>query len=296
MNNTKNGMMNSVATGKSTADETAVDEWAVNDDRAAEYFADTGLVDNPEKPSSQGPGSRLTGYRFSLGELHFLDNSNSLREVLDVPEITSVAGTADWFSGLATVQSEMLPVTDFRAWLGLPDQVRSQHSSKMENDRDIASVNRGSARRLLVVEQSTVQSTNFGNANGAGQAVEALEKPGGGEQIGVIVDQVIGYTEALATAKRSSDRPANSETSTQTLSPSDWLGRLLSGATPIRNLTPVCEQRIASLVSRVLDDVLIVGGQTLLICDLSRLLTIPSLRDIRNDASKKTLSAAEVTA
>jgi len=116
-----------------------------------------------------------------------------------------------------------------------------------------------------------------------------------GEQIGVIVDQVIGYTEALTAPGRHLASHSGDLASTQTLSPSDWLGRLLSGATPMRNLSPGCEQRIASLVSRVLDEVLIVGEQTLLICDLSRLLTIPSLRDIRTDTSKQALSGAGAT-
>jgi len=220
---------------------------------------------------SAGPEtkSRISGYRFSLGELQFLDNSNSLLEVLDVPEITPVAGTADWFAGLATVKSELLPVTDFRAWLGFPGQ--GTHTE--ESDAATTIANRRSARRLLVVQQDAATKKS-------------------GEQIGVIVDQVIGYTEALATANRHSGTQINM----QTLSPSDWLGRLLSGATPVRNLTPASEQRIATLVSRVLDEVLIVDEQTVLICDLSRLLSIQSLRDIRSDSSKQTLSGAEVHA
>ena len=246
-----------------------------------------------------GMESRISGYRFSVGELHFLDNSNSLLEVLDVPEVTPVAGTAAWFAGLATVKSEMLPVTDFSAWLALPAQAGDKENNAARSDRsDIAHSNRRAERRLLVVQQSDGPPADFANNpayHSASSGMPAHETKTG-EQIGVIVDQVIGYTEALATPGRHLASQSGALASTQTLSPSDWLGKLLSGATPIRNLSPGCEQRIASLVSRVLDEVLIVGEQTLLICDLSRLLTIPSMRDIRSDASKQALSGAGATA
>jgi len=235
--------------------------------------------------------ARISGYRFSIGELHFLDNSNSLIEVLDIPEMTTVAGTANWFAGLATVKSEMLPVTDFRAWLGLT----GNDNSTAESGSALASNNNSykNNRRLLVVRQRAAHLGSSGEySESTGDATGSAKK--GGEQIGVIVDQVIGYTEALA----NSSRHAGTQSNMQTLSPSDWLGRLLSGATPIRNLTPVSEQRIATLVSRILEDVLIVGEQTLLICDLSRLLSIPSLRDIRSESGKQTQSGvgAEVIA
>jgi len=242
---------------------------------------------------------RVSGYRFSLGQLHFVDNSNSLLEVLDLPELTKVAGTADWFAGLATVHSEMLPVTDFRAWLGIlgQEQARDQERCAGESDPVIASDNRGSKPQLLVVQQRIGQSDNSDGHSVSGYR-KINDSKSDGEQIGLIVDQVIGHTGALAASVDHATNPADELTNpdVQSLSPSDWLDRLLSGATVVRDISASHEQRIASLVSRVLDEVLIVGEQTLLIGDLSRLLTIPSLRDIRSDSGKRTLPGIGVSA
>jgi len=172
--------------------------------------AENSLANKTNAATGQGAGmeSRISGYRFSVGELHFLDNSNSLLEVLDVPEVTPVAGTAAWFAGLATVKSEMLPVTDFSTWLALPAQAGDKENNAARSDRsdrsDIAHGNRRAERRLLVVQQSDGPPADFANnpayhtASGGMPAHETKT----GEQIGVIVDQVIGYTEALATPGR----------------------------------------------------------------------------------------------
>lgn len=71
------------------------------------------------------------GTCFEAGETRFTAIGDSLVEVLEVPEITPVAGTCDWFLGLAVYRAELLPVTDFGLWAGLKSKsVRQADSDK----------------------------------------------------------------------------------------------------------------------------------------------------------------------
>ncbi|MBX2823370.1 MAG: chemotaxis protein CheW [Gammaproteobacteria bacterium] len=80
------------------------------------------------------PADRFVVFR--TGSQTLLSSLDSIDEITDMMSVSPVPGTQDWFLGLGTRKGNLLPISDFTAYLGVD-----------EADGDIA-------RRLLVVGQS----------------------------------------------------------------------------------------------------------------------------------------------
>jgi len=115
-----------------------------------------------------------TGTCFEAGGLAFTSVSEALVEVLEVPEVTPIGGTAPWFLGLAVYRAELLPVTDFAAWAGLSTPANTQRGLD----------ERAASARLLVVERAHHTETDTYPDAGLGNQSN--------EKIGLLVDQVSG--------------------------------------------------------------------------------------------------------
>ncbi|QLA15572.1 chemotaxis protein CheW [Desulfolutivibrio sulfoxidireducens] len=62
-------------------------------------------------------GSRFL--TFTLGEIFFAINIHSVREILDLPEITRIPGAPEYMRGVVNVRGTAVPVMDLRMKFGL---------------------------------------------------------------------------------------------------------------------------------------------------------------------------------
>ncbi|MGB5250387.1 MAG: chemotaxis protein CheW [Gammaproteobacteria bacterium] len=69
---------------------------------------------------SAGAGDEeWVGLAFRLGEENFVASRHDVREVMVFPDAcTRIPGSKDWVKGLANVRGQLMPVIDFRAFLG----------------------------------------------------------------------------------------------------------------------------------------------------------------------------------
>ncbi len=59
------------------------------------------------------------GLAFRLGQENFVASRHDVREVMVYPDAcTRIPGSKDWVRGLANVRGQLMPVIDFRAFLG----------------------------------------------------------------------------------------------------------------------------------------------------------------------------------
>jgi len=195
------------------------------------------------------------GYGFRTGTLNWIDLSEKVVEVVDVLQITPVAGAAKWFAGLANYRGDLLPVTDMNIWLGL------------DNESAVGS-GRTASRRVLVLE-----NTLPGNAIGS-------------EKVGLLVDEISGYnhqlqfesgqhTQAASETVQSSVDDTDNSVSTdfvKLMSPIDACGKV----------------RVHEILEHLWS-----GSATLkLVCNLSRLFKSPEFSDIRiRPAGSKAVTA-----
>ncbi len=65
----------------------------------------------------ENSGSRFL--TFTLGEIFFAINIHSVREILDLPEITRIPGSPEFMRGVVNVRGTAVPVMDLRMKFGL---------------------------------------------------------------------------------------------------------------------------------------------------------------------------------
>ncbi len=67
----------------------------------------------------QEDGAESRFLTFTLGEIFFALNIHSVREILDLPEITRIPGAPDYMRGVVNVRGTAVPVMDLRMKFGL---------------------------------------------------------------------------------------------------------------------------------------------------------------------------------
>lgn len=87
----------------------------------------------PEQALAQGTWS---GIAFQVADLNLVSEISGIVEILTVPSLTIVPGAKPWVMGVANVRGTLVPVIDFRQFLGGEKTTQSKYS------------------RVLVVQQS----------------------------------------------------------------------------------------------------------------------------------------------
>ena len=207
------------------------------------------------RPAPQSQAQLVNaGYGFRTGALNWIDVSEKVVEVVDVLQITPVAGAAKWFAGLANYRGDLLPVTDLSLWLGTDKQ-------------SAVSAERTSSRRVLILENIL-----------AGNSISS-------EKVGLIVDDVSGYNHQL---QFEPGQHAQAASMTSQSSMDDSEDNVSADFVKLMSPFGACEQvRVHEILEYLWS-----GSATLkLVCNLSRLFKSPEFSDIR-DVIAKTESEA----
>ncbi len=140
-----------------------------------------------------GSADFIEGYAFRSGETHWLDTSGCLCEVVEDLQLHDVAGTSDWFAGLANYRGYLLPVTDLRLWLGLPFRVKNAQPEDLpradsSSHRLIApfAATARTGGRLLIIQPQINQRDQLSHEQHPESRSVAL-------QFALRVDEVFGY-------------------------------------------------------------------------------------------------------
>ena len=214
-----------------------------------------------------------TGYGFTTGPLHWIDVSEHVIEVIDVPQVTPVAGSAKWFAGLANYRGDLLPVTDLSNWLGV-DSTRATGIGKTSSSTsDARFLKTTSTRRLLVLENSSSTSSSS-SATSAGV-----------EKVGLLVDEVAGYSNE---AQFGSGEHKHSSKADCQSSSSDSKDCVSADFVNLMSPLDACEQ---ARVHEILEYLWSGSASLKLVCDLSRLFKSPAFSDIRPVIAKADLEA-----
>ena len=184
------------------------------------------------------------GYGFRTGTLNWIDLSEKVVEVVDVLQITPVAGAAKWFAGLANYRGDLLPVTDLSIWLGLDNE-------------SAVSAGRAASRRVLVLENTL-----------SGNSISS-------EKVGLLVDEVSGYNHQL---QFESGQHTQAVSKTFRSSPGDTKDRASADFVKLMSPIDACGQvRVHEILEHLWS-----GSATLkLVCNLSRLFKSLEFSDIR---------------
>ncbi len=198
------------------------------------------------------------GYEFRTGNLNWIDVSEKVIEVVDMLQITPVAGAATWFAGLANYRGDLLPVTDLSHWLGA-----DKHSA--------ASAGLRSSRRVLVLENTL-----------SGNSINS-------EKVGLLVDEVFVYNHPLQLA---SDQHAHALSMKYQSSHDDSQDYVNADFVKLMSPFDACGQvRVHAILEHLWS-----GSATLkLVCNLSRLFKSPEFSDIRPVFANTVASAVAKT-
>lgn len=98
-------------------------------------------------PAQEQQAEVWRGLAFNVGSTRLLSAIGDVEEVLEVPALTRVPGTADWLLGIANVRGRIVPVVDICAYLGL-------EKAAPEEEWRMLVVERGELIVGLLVEQA----------------------------------------------------------------------------------------------------------------------------------------------
>lgn len=68
-------------------------------------------------PSQRSVGQTWQGIGFLSANIHYVAPLDEVKEVLIVPELTSVPGGVEWFRGVVNLRGHLLPVTELEAFM-----------------------------------------------------------------------------------------------------------------------------------------------------------------------------------
>lgn len=68
-------------------------------------------------PREKSTGRIWQGIGFITSDIHFVAPLSEVVEVLPLPDISMLLGSADWFKGVANLRGHLLPVTDLQAFI-----------------------------------------------------------------------------------------------------------------------------------------------------------------------------------
>lgn len=95
-------------------------EWLLPSEALARFEPPAGMV------VAAAVEEKRVRYGFQVATLNFLIKQSCASEVLQMTDIWSLPGSAEWLLGLVNVRSTLVPVFDLRRYFGLPP--RSPHA------------------------------------------------------------------------------------------------------------------------------------------------------------------------
>lgn len=98
-------------------------------------------------PAQEQKAEVWRGLAFNVGSTRLLSSIGEVEEVIEVPALTRVPGTAEWLLGISNVRGRILPVVDLCAYFGFEKGVS-------EEEWRVLVVERGELLVGLLVEQA----------------------------------------------------------------------------------------------------------------------------------------------
>jgi twitching motility protein PilI len=77
-------------------------------------------------PAQEQPAEQWRGLAFNVGSTRLLSEIGEVQEVIELPELTRVPGTAPWLLGIANVRGRLVPVVDLCGYLGFEKSTREE--------------------------------------------------------------------------------------------------------------------------------------------------------------------------
>ncbi len=66
-------------------------------------------------------GSEMQVVVFSLGQVEYGGDIKKVQEIIRLPEVTALPGTADYILGIINLRGSIIPIVDLKKKLGLPN-------------------------------------------------------------------------------------------------------------------------------------------------------------------------------
>lgn len=70
------------------------------------------------------------GVGFRLGDSRLIVSMSDVKEILDLPEVTTVPGVKSWVVGVANVRGSLLPIMDMKGYL-LGEDIKQRHKGRI---------------------------------------------------------------------------------------------------------------------------------------------------------------------
>ncbi|MCG6938323.1 MAG: chemotaxis protein CheW [Gammaproteobacteria bacterium] len=70
------------------------------------------------------------GIAFRIGNSKLITSMSDVKEILDLPEVTTVPGVKSWVVGVANVRGSLLPIMDMKGFL-LGDNIKQRHKGNV---------------------------------------------------------------------------------------------------------------------------------------------------------------------
>lgn len=70
------------------------------------------------------------GIAFRIGNSKLITEMSNIKEILDLPEVTTVPGVKSWVVGVANVRGSLLPIMDMKGFL-LGDNIKQRHNGRV---------------------------------------------------------------------------------------------------------------------------------------------------------------------
>ncbi len=70
------------------------------------------------------------GVGFRIGDAKLIASMADVKEILDLPEVTTVPGVKSWVVGVANVRGSLLPIMDMKGFL-LGDDIKQRHKGRI---------------------------------------------------------------------------------------------------------------------------------------------------------------------
>ena len=70
------------------------------------------------------------GIGFRVGNSKLISSMSDVKEILDLPEVTTVPGVKSWVVGIANVRGSLLPIMDMKSFL-LGDDIKQRYKGRV---------------------------------------------------------------------------------------------------------------------------------------------------------------------
>ncbi len=81
-------------------------------------------------PTLDRVASEWVGVGFRIGDSKLIAPMSEVKEILDLPEYTTVPGVKSWIVGVANVRGSLLPIMDMKGYL-LGEDIKQRHKGRV---------------------------------------------------------------------------------------------------------------------------------------------------------------------